>query len=486
MSCCTLDISEAFGTVEYPGQLPCTEDRKVSFNIEESIQIFQNCETGFDIVADIKTQTNNPSTIELYDLFLEFSTISTENMKIVDIITPSGFSYSISQCNNSICPASSSGTMCNFCSGEITYSSGVPHMLSHGDRFTVILRGANGTLLEDIHINQAAVLFDNATEICVPGVGQQANFLPKASASCVHCADYSVSIEPFDGAGSGTNPDPACEHTFSVMFHSVYPTNNPEKVVAEITFHNPHDLDFEVIDINCNNTCVPPMVVPPGATQIGNCVYVQDDEPQEGMHTIHYEFCPMGSVFNNTEEILFNVRITSPVGCLENISFTTNTEITIAGEPSCMPLDITTGGNNKQCVDDCPGTFSLSGKIVTEHGLGVEVPEVKDAAENILSGIIVHRSAAGNDECGTMNIQCAVTPTDGTCSGNYESLEWCAEDSDRDYLVIEPYKDINPTNGVTTFDIIQIQKHILALELLDSEYKKIAANANNDIYITNG
>lgn len=46
--------------------------------------------------------------------------------------------------------------------------------------------------------------------------------------------------------------------------------------------------------------------------------------------------------------------------------------------------------------------------------------------------------------------------------------------------VITPSKKINPLNGVTTFDLLEIQKHILGTKLLDSPYKILAADANMD------
>jgi hypothetical protein len=44
---------------------------------------------------------------------------------------------------------------------------------------------------------------------------------------------------------------------------------------------------------------------------------------------------------------------------------------------------------------------------------------------------------------------------------------------------IAPQKDQDHRNGVSTFDLILIQKHILGTDLLDSPYKLIAADANN-------
>ncbi len=52
-----------------------------------------------------------------------------------------------------------------------------------------------------------------------------------------------------------------------------------------------------------------------------------------------------------------------------------------------------------------------------------------------------------------------------------------------DYTVT-PEKNINPLNGVTTYDLVLISKHILGVELLDSPYKIIAADANHSGSVT--
>lgn len=49
---------------------------------------------------------------------------------------------------------------------------------------------------------------------------------------------------------------------------------------------------------------------------------------------------------------------------------------------------------------------------------------------------------------------------------------------------IDPKKDINYLNGVTTYDLVLISKHILGTQLLDSPYKIIAADANHSESIT--
>ncbi|MFZ1497313.1 MAG: hypothetical protein WAS72_09665, partial [Saprospiraceae bacterium] len=52
-----------------------------------------------------------------------------------------------------------------------------------------------------------------------------------------------------------------------------------------------------------------------------------------------------------------------------------------------------------------------------------------------------------------------------------------------DYTV-SPYKNSNPLNGVTTYDLVLIQKHILGLISLNSPYKIIAADANHSNTVT--
>ena len=51
-------------------------------------------------------------------------------------------------------------------------------------------------------------------------------------------------------------------------------------------------------------------------------------------------------------------------------------------------------------------------------------------------------------------------------------------------FTIAPEKDDNPLNGVTTYDLVLISKHILGLEPLNTPYKMIAADANKSGSIT--
>ena len=51
-------------------------------------------------------------------------------------------------------------------------------------------------------------------------------------------------------------------------------------------------------------------------------------------------------------------------------------------------------------------------------------------------------------------------------------------------ISVTPLRDDNHLNGVTTFDMVQISKHILGIAPLNSPYKRIAADVNNSQNIT--
>lgn len=53
-----------------------------------------------------------------------------------------------------------------------------------------------------------------------------------------------------------------------------------------------------------------------------------------------------------------------------------------------------------------------------------------------------------------------------------------------DDFKVKPFNDSNPLNGVTTYDLVLIQQHILNVQPLDSPYKILAADVNLDGKVT--
>lgn len=97
----------------------------------------------------------------------------------------------------------------------------------------------------------------------------------------------------------------------------------------------------------------------------------------------------------------------------------------------------------------------LWGTIKTENNEDVEGVQVKIEEQN--------------------QVEVLVTNQNGTYYYCYDILE---------DLTITPYFNANPLNGVSSFDLVLLQKHILGVQILDSPYKLIAADVNNSGSIT--
>lgn len=102
------------------------------------------------------------------------------------------------------------------------------------------------------------------------------------------------------------------------------------------------------------------------------------------------------------------------------------------------------------CDPPGPGNIEVSGLVTTEEDEMVEQAEIR------LSG--------------KMN-EISVTAADGSFSFRNLPMGY-------DYS-ITPFKEDNYLNGVSTFDLVLITKHILGKSALDSPYKLIAADVNN-------
>ncbi len=91
---------------------------------------------------------------------------------------------------------------------------------------------------------------------------------------------------------------------------------------------------------------------------------------------------------------------------------------------------------------------------------------IKNELDENLEDVMVHANADMND----------MTNLNGTFYFEDPAMG-------NDYS-ITPEKNTNPLNGVTTYDLVLISKHILGIQLLDSPYKIIAADANRSGSLT--
>jgi hypothetical protein len=131
-----------------------------------------------------------------------------------------------------------------------------------------------------------------------------------------------------------------------------------------------------------------------------------------------------------------------------------NTEVTIMQENvfEAMPHD-------SICMADGP-LSEINGAIQTWNGLNIE------GVETIATDVSDNSTVTANT----------------TANGAFllEGATSCA------HYVVTPTKNTNHLNGVTTNDLIKTIRHILEVQLLDSPYKIIAADANNNGEVTIG
>jgi subtilisin-like proprotein convertase family protein len=127
-------------------------------------------------------------------------------------------------------------------------------------------------------------------------------------------------------------------------------------------------------------------------------------------------------------------------------------------------------------IKDCAGNWTyVTGTIVVQDGTGNN-PTAK------ISGDITTEAGAGvNDVTVSLSGNApGAMPTMLTNAGEYEFANL---ELDYNYTVT-PEMYLNPLNGVSTYDLVLISKHILQTQLLDSPYKMIAADVNMSGNIT--
>ena len=177
-------------------------------------------------------------------------------------------------------------------------------------------------------------------------------------------------------------------------------------------------------------------------------------------------------------------------------------------------VDVWAADFNAGSFDNCPGTLKLSfsanvndiGRTYTCDHVGQQPVQiwVTDAAGNqdyCETFVIVQANmnqcdddplVAGatktEDNLGVQNVAVSVNAANGSfnqaattdAAGAYN---FASVPSGGDYT-ITPTLDTNPLNGVSTFDLVLISKHILGVQPLGSPYKIIAADANKSNSVT--
>jgi hypothetical protein len=452
--CCELDASLAKGNILFPGELPCenTPVDDVSITIAPWPSIggvnLEDCEIGFSVYI------NTAQTLSVDRLLLELETELTGNLSLKKII-PVGLSCA------SVTSCPSPGGTCLECGSNsiiLDYDDALnPLSISDGDGFLVVFGGLNGSL-DDIIINKAAIRVQGMTDACIPGViidPALSQSLP-VSNGCNFCNDI------FLETGAYTGILEACESGFSVKLV----VNGPvqfDQLTVQFTYQATGNI--VITDITTPLCGVTNNCPPTGQTQ--PCVSVDGNK-------ITYQACP--AFASPSQATLLDIRFTG-VGCISDITFTDETKVIIPLQGECVPMDITSNSPFPVCNTCFQGMYVLGGSIETEAGDGVKI-EVDDPNE----GIYI-RGASNLNDCPGTSVGCNEEIVATNPCGEYNLNFLCSENA---IFSVQPHRNSanDILNGVTTFDLVLITKHILGITLLDSPYKMIAADVNKSNSIT--
>ncbi|MFK7983531.1 MAG: T9SS type A sorting domain-containing protein, partial [Saprospiraceae bacterium] len=132
-------------------------------------------------------------------------------------------------------------------------------------------------------------------------------------------------------------------------------------------------------------------------------------------------------------------------------------------------------------VKDASGNWDYVRVTITVQDNMNLCPDISfNGNESMISGTIETEAGEKVDDVTVSIGGYDMTPTITGLDGNYEFGEL----PNNSNYTIAPQKNMEPLNGVSTFDLVLISKHILGLNKLDSPYKQIAADINQSGTIT--
>ena len=141
-----------------------------------------------------------------------------------------------------------------------------------------------------------------------------------------------------------------------------------------------------------------------------------------------------------------------------------------------------TGGFTNICIPQVDPTdgFEICGGDLTDMVQGLISTEL---SEGVAEVTVTFEAATGGTACPALVCQggCSALPFLTGAPGQY--MFSCQDCPNCNRFKVTPTKNDNPLNGVTTYDLVLISKHILGIEPLGSPYKMIAADATKNNFI---
>ncbi len=458
-TCCSVDASSSGGSIVFPGIFECDPafNNSVNFSIDQ-VTMLDPCEVGFEVSIN----TANP--IDVTHLLFDIGVPTSGDLMLDRIIPgPSGI-----WCGGIPfdCPGTPFNSNCMQCTTDqvILEYNALPNdwrTVQQGVLFTVVLSGLNGCM-EGITLNQAAIQPLNSAAPCIPQVSIDPNLENTICNGCNLCADVFIELsdyQVYEQLPGTLNP---CEAGFSVYLNAATASSDTyTQIDVGLVYQasgNP------TITVTPNPDLCPPQSTTNCVTVTGNTIeFTWTYDPSQPVQTVDPHLRVIDVVISGVND-----------ECVTDAMFTNFTEVTIQSGISmttCNPRELSPNdpvAEGTVCVSCIP--VNISGNIAKENGDEVYVQASAD------SGIKISSATYSEN-----------VPTDGggsDCeSGNGDYSNDLCNTSGEDYSIV-PNKDDDDLNGVTTYDLVLIQKHILNVELLDSPYKLIAADANRSNTVT--
>ncbi|MBP6185302.1 MAG: T9SS type A sorting domain-containing protein [Saprospiraceae bacterium] len=230
---------------------------------------------------------------------------------------------------------------------------------------------------------------------------------------------------------------------------------------------------------------------------------VADGEYPNGVHRIHFKVEDGCNNFSTCSFLMTVIDGKKPQASCKNINIDlmamngggmaqiTTSMINLASTDNCTPdfkLLMSVSPNVFMCEDLGPNEVTLT--VVDEEGnfdVCIAIVNVQDNmnvcpgnANGSIQGFVGdnNKDAVENAEISIANMNGISTITGTNGSFNFGGLV------PGEGYIIQPVKDDHHLNGVSTYDILMIQKHLLGIKALPTPLKLIAADVNKTDNIT--
>ncbi|RMG82343.1 MAG: hypothetical protein D6714_11450, partial [Bacteroidetes bacterium] len=274
----------------------------------------------------------------------------------------------------------------------------------------------------------------NLDPVCVEG-NNCAAFVTLPMPDVLDCSEVSMTVTSDLGVGAGPFPN-VSPGTYSVTYQAVDNCGNSSAITRDLVVFDctlPEAVCKTGITVTLLNTTFPPELT----------VYASD------LDAGSFDNCSANLQFAFSEDPA-DIARTLTCDDLGTTTLYMYVMDEVGNTDFCASfINVVTSGSN-----DCDPPTTISGNILKTDQKGVGQVTV------------FFETPAGLDSVMTDN------------NGHY------VIQAPGPIMNIQPYKNINLTNGVTTYDIVLIQKHILGVQPFTAPYQFIAADINRSSSIT--